>query len=209
WHGARGVHPGQGPEPRPEGLATALAAAGADPRRHRRPGRRHLGRPPALRVVCCSPNPETPAMNFRTTYVLFAILGAMFLALIVVLWIGPTPPPTGYVLPSAHDKYKGLVTADDIDRVTIEDNRPEGSKIVFAAQGEDKERHWRLEAPISGAVDDYTINTLVGNVLDARRDENAEATNNLGERELAPPRRVITLEGTGQTFRLHLGDESP
>src|SRR5262249_35098435 len=169
----------------------ALAAAGADPRRHRRPGRRHLGRPPALRVVCCSPNPETPAMNFRTTYVLFAILGAMFLALIVVLWIGPTPTPTGYVLPSAHDKYKGLATADDIDRVTTEDTGRGGSKIVFGTRGEEKDRHGRLEAPIGGAGDDNPINPPAGTALAPRRDENAEVTNNLGEWELAPPRRVI------------------
>jgi Domain of unknown function (DUF4340) len=147
-------------------------------------------------------------MSFKTTYILFGALGAMLLVFALILFFGPASvPDSSYVLPGAHDKAQGEVEAKDIDTVTIEP--AEGQKIVIAREGEGANRRWRMKEPLTAAVDRLAVDNLVRDILNARKVEAADVNNNLAEWGLATPRRVITLEGKGRTFRLNLGDKSP
>ncbi len=147
-------------------------------------------------------------MNFKTTYILFGVLGAMLVVFALVLLLGPTSvPDKAFVLPSAQDKTKGEVTPDDVERVTIEP--AEGDKIVLEREGEGDDKGWRMKEPLGSAVDRWSVDSLVRQVLGAKKTE-ADVNDKLKEWGLAPPRRVVTIETKDKgTFTLNLGDKSP
>ena len=70
-------------------------------------------------------------MNFKTTYILFGLLGAVLVVFAVVLWLNPLPPEVGdYVLPSLH-RATSPVTTSDVTEVIIDRRRPTEEKWVF------------------------------------------------------------------------------
>lgn len=147
-------------------------------------------------------------MNFKTTYTLFGILAVLLAVFVVALWREPAPPEaSAYVLPSAHQKDTQL-KAEDVDRVEIQRNRPEPETIVFQKDADGKT--WRITAPAELRAEALTVNGLVREVLDARRESGVDAPPSLKEAGLEPPAGVVTVgkEG-GRKAELTFGDLSP
>src|SRR5437660_1614817 len=134
-------------------------------------------------------------MSFKTTYVLFGILGAMLVVFALVLWFVPTTiPDKAFILPSAHSESKGKVGPDDVDRVVLERREPVEETLVFERVGEGKERQWRMKQPVDAAVDRFAVDTLARQVLEARKDETADLTKDLKQWGLDKPEAVLTVE---------------
>jgi hypothetical protein len=145
-------------------------------------------------------------MNFRTTYILFGLLGAALLGLVVAVWLSPVrPPDTSYVFPSAHEEGN-KVEAKDIDTVEIDRSRPREEELVFSRTGRDS---WKMTEPASYRINSPEVESLVNQVLNARRLKDAEVDRNLQRWGLEPPAATITLKGKGRTFQLLLGKEYP
>src|SRR5262245_25683669 len=144
-------------------------------------------------------------MNFRTTYILFGLLAVALIVFGVALWYGPEKANTAFVLPSAHDKPE--VKADAIDYVEIEHTRPKQEKIAFTRDPETKA--WKMTQPYELRTERFVVERLVGQVLDARKDEKAEVSSNLAEWGLDNPAAVVTLrKGDEKTWNVNLGKES-
>ena len=74
-------------------------------------------------------------MKFKTTYLLFALLGLMLVLLAYAMWNNTPPADTSlYALPGAHDP-KHPFEASDVDRVEIKRVRPEGGNAGFHQGG--------------------------------------------------------------------------
>ncbi|MBY0227939.1 MAG: DUF4340 domain-containing protein [Gemmataceae bacterium] len=144
-------------------------------------------------------------MNFKTTYVLFGLLVALFAVLGVALWLGPTKKPEGdYVFPSM--KTKGdEVKESAFTRVEIESTRPAKSGLKLE-RGEGKS--WRIVEPRPMPADAGSVNALLGAVMEAKvvRDLKPGSKKEAG---LEKPARVVVLKTEEKTFRLRLGDSTP
>src|SRR5262245_53747440 len=107
-------------------------------------------------------------MNFRTTYILFGILGTVVVVFALALWLAPvTPPNTRYVFPSAYDPTT-KVEADDIVQVEI---HRDGRAIAFARTGGEKKGPFRLEEPAGYRINESLVHTLISQVLGAQKVE--------------------------------------
>ncbi len=146
-------------------------------------------------------------MNLKTTYILFGVLAALFVALGVAVYLEPTPPEASdYLLPSVHKKSGGL-TADEVDRVEIKRERPDAATIVFTREGDGKT--WVVSEPSAMRADTLAVSGLVRDVLGARRNPQADQPTSLKEFGLEPPAEVITLKKGDREVWLHIGDTSP
>src|SRR5947209_17211199 len=110
-------------------------------------------------------------MKFKTTYILFAVLGLMLLLLAYAMWTGSPPPDNSlYVLPSAHDP-KHPFEVSDVDRVEIKRARPQEETIAFVK--DPSTLKWEIEEPRhlrAGTV----VSDLISQVLGATRDQEAD-----------------------------------
>src|SRR5438128_414737 len=109
-------------------------------------------------------------MNFKTTYVLFTILGIVLVVFAFALWMGPSPAgDSKWVLPSTHD-LANPVDAKDIDTVVIERSQPKAEKLVFVKEGD----RWKMTEPNSFRVDRYLVDQVVDQLFKAQREEKAD-----------------------------------
>jgi hypothetical protein len=143
-------------------------------------------------------------MSFRTTYILFGLLGVMLVALLIALFKGEAKEPGPYLLAGFNDE-KGSAKVEEIDKVEIDRSRPESKagRIVLERVGEDR---WTVNGrrAARGAVED-----LLRQLRAARR-EKVQATEKLSEWGLEPPAAVVKLyREDGPPIELRLGDESP
>jgi hypothetical protein len=146
-------------------------------------------------------------MNFKTTYILFAVLLILIGALGVALYLEPTPPEMStYVLPSSHRKDTEI-KADDVTRVEIKRSRPEEQTIVFERNADGKT--WRITSPHTLRAETYTVTGLIREVLDAQREEKADTPPSLKDAGLDPPAEVITIAKEGREVQLNVGEVSP
>jgi hypothetical protein len=146
-------------------------------------------------------------MNFRTTYILFGLLALVLVMLGVALWVGPEKPTSAFLLPSLHNDADP-VKSEDIVTLEINRNRPKEETLVFERDPDSK--NWKMTQPHALKVESYQVDRLVGQVLDARRDEKAETNSNLKEWGLEPPAEVITLKDkNNREWKLNVGNESP
>jgi len=97
-------------------------------------------------------------MSFKTTYILFGILGAMVVVFVLALFFAPvTPPNTKYVFPSAHEP---TTKVDENDIVRVEVRRGDQT-LVFTREGGEKKKPFRMEEPSGYRINDTQVLTLV------------------------------------------------
>lgn len=149
-------------------------------------------------------------MNFKTTYILFALLAVVLGIFAYALFVGPTSTDAGaWVLPSVHSAADPL-PEKDIDRVEIERERPDDQKgkMVFVRQ----DNVWRITEPREYRADHFAVEDLIRQIHGARRETNSDVMNNPSQYGLAPPAAVITLMKDTEPQRqvtLNVGDISP
>jgi hypothetical protein len=145
-------------------------------------------------------------MNFKTTYILFGIFAAVLVVFGVTQLLGlqSSKDKSVYALPTLHDKKKPI-RSDDIGTVEIARTRPTEEKLVFYRT----DQGWKLREP-SVRVDGYAVDRVIQQVIDAKKDEKADVTENLKQFGLDAPRTVVTLiqKGGDREWKLNLGDES-
>ena len=145
-------------------------------------------------------------MKFKTTYILFAVLGLMLVLLAFAMW-NATPPADNslYALPGAHDP-KHPMEVGDVDRVEIKRVRPHEETLVFAKDPESS--HWQIVEPRSLRAGP-AVGDLVSEVLNATRDQEADLPANAAAAGLEPPAEVVTLKkGRRTVLQLNVGNAS-
>jgi hypothetical protein len=161
-------------------------------------------------------------MNFKTTYILFGVLAVVLLLFVFTLWLGPTDTEgTAYVLPSMHREGSPL-EPKDITRVEIERNRgtvekdgktetvEKNEKFVFVR--DTGSNQWRIVEPRDYPANSTTIDALVRQIYNARRDEQADVLNKPQQYGLETPAETVTLIKEAEPRRevkLNVGDTSP
>lgn len=136
-------------------------------------------------------------MNLRSTAWLFAVMLSMLWLFGLMLAFKKNPLDKAYVVPS-------LQAARDLDIVSVQ--------IQRRAQGKDKDAQdflftqdndvWRLKDTASGVavkVEGFRINDIVNQVKNARKDEEADVTNNLAQFGLDAPQATVTIKGRTKT----------
>ncbi len=141
-------------------------------------------------------------MSFRTTYILFGLLGALVFVFGLALWLAPiTKVDSKYVLPSAHADTTKI---EDKNIVKVELTRPEADvDFVFVR---DKDKEFKLEKPAGHRISSSLVLSLINQVLDAKT-ETGDLTDNLKTWGLDKPRGEITLTTDNDTkLRVYLGE---
>lgn len=144
-------------------------------------------------------------MNLKTTLVLFGVLAVALgvLALTQLLGVGRAGDQSDYLFPEIHKKGK-TVEAKDIDTVKIEHAAPsQQGTFVFTRKDDGT---WDMQQPASYRVDRFQVDSLVSQVLDARR-EKSETTSDLKETGLDQPSFVVTLKKGDQEWKLNVGKQ--
>lgn len=141
-------------------------------------------------------------MNFKTTYVLFALLAVMLVTLGVVIFYndgGAGPGSEKYVFPSFHSKDRPLA-ADDVAKVTVERLKPDGTTMVFEKDG----KSWKMTSPRAMPADDGRVEELVRALAEARIDEESKAPS-AKESGVDEPSRRVTLATKDRELKLTVG----
>src|SRR6266850_3824512 len=136
-------------------------------------------------------------MNLRSTAWLFAVMLSMLWLFGLMLAFKKNPLDKAFVVPT-------LQAARDLDIVSV--------AIQRRAQGKDKDAQeflftqdndvWRLKDTASGVavkVEGFRINDIVNQVKNARKDEEADVTNNLAQFGLDAPQATVTIKGRTKT----------
>jgi hypothetical protein len=147
-------------------------------------------------------------MNFKTTYILFGVLFGLLVVFSLVMFLTPPKPiDQAYVLPSLHDPREPVETKN-IDSLTIERTSPKSENIAF---DHDKDSgRWSMTRPF--ALKDYrvdrgAVDRVVDEVMNARREQNADVSSNLKDWGLDSPAVVITLHKGDKEWKLNLGNK--
>jgi hypothetical protein len=145
-------------------------------------------------------------MNFKTTYILFGVFAAVLVVFGVTQLLGLQSPKdrSVYALPSLHDKRKPI-RSEDIGTVEVARTQPTEEKLTFYRT----DQGWKLREP-SVRIDGYTVDRLIQQVIDAKKEEKADVTENLKQFGLDIPKTIVTLtqKGGDREWKLNLGDES-
>lgn len=141
-------------------------------------------------------------MNFKTTYLLFALLVVLIGALVVVLVSGPGDKGgTSYLFPSMHAK-EDPVKAKDIIKVVLTRSSGADGRIVFERTDDNT---WKITEPRSLAADSPRVNNMVESIIEARLSEE-EAPKSLSKTGLEKPSRVVTLYTKDKDWTLNVGE---
>ncbi|MEZ6142521.1 MAG: DUF4340 domain-containing protein [Zavarzinella sp.] len=131
-------------------------------------------------------------MNFRTTYILAGVVGVGLLVLLLVLLFsggnGDAPPEVeGYLLQSFR---AARIEPEQIQSVEIE--RPGGkpAKLTFARSA----TGWRISEPANSRADAARLEKIIQSLLEAKTDNSADISPDLGKHGLSSPGLTITLK---------------
>jgi Domain of unknown function (DUF4340) len=143
-------------------------------------------------------------MSFKTTYILFGLLIALLCVFLVTQISGTRKTEDlAYILPSVHDPITPVKT-DDIESVEIKRSKPNAETLHFFknAQG-----NWMLKEP-SVRVDSTQIDRVITQVLNAKREEQADVTTDLAKFGLDQPSEVVTLfkKGSDKEWQVNVGE---
>ncbi len=148
-------------------------------------------------------------MNFKTTYILAAILAAILILLATAVFLGPEAPGGDvYLLPSTRAEST-KVDADDIDKVIIERFKAgDGLASMTLNKGQGQ---WTIESPGPFRADDGQVRELVRQLFEARVDDRSDRAQSDSEWGLDQPsgKIVLSSESKGKTFTIDLGNTSP
>ena len=142
------------------------------------------------------------AGNFRTTYLLIGAVAVLLAGLAIYVWMSDDskPNPQGILLESFHNIG---TKSTDITGVEIE---KAGAKLVFSRQPDGR---WSLVQPIKARADSYLVESIVHQILTAKREEkNVDIVDNLGAHGLANPGVKVTLRRGDRTASVSLGNVS-
>jgi hypothetical protein len=148
-------------------------------------------------------------MSFKTTYILFGILAVMLAVLGVSLWLGPTGKgdAESYVLPSLHDP-KGPVKQGEITSVEIKRFRPLAETFVFNRNPDTEQ--WEMTQPYAVRTNSAEVTQVVGDLFNARKDPNADVTDDLATWDLKEPAATVILrDKDGREWKVNLGKQTP
>jgi len=142
-------------------------------------------------------------MNFRTTYVLLAIV---VVALGGLAWVALSPsdkntsPSTeGYVLKALR---AANITSDKVTGIEIERPGQSPEKIAFAREG----KGWQMTAPGKARVDSGAVDALVSGALNARTVKSADLSSSLSAHGLDNPPAKVTLRADNISETVSLGN---
>jgi hypothetical protein len=145
-------------------------------------------------------------MNFRTTYILFGLLFVFLGIMLLTQLLGThTSEQPEFALPSLHDALKPA-KSDDFDAVEIQRFHPKAETLRFY---KDSKGGWRCKDPDVRLVAGLA-RQVIDQVMNAKRDEQADLTSDLKKFGLDSPSVKITLtksEG-GKEYWLNLGETS-
>src|SRR5580704_17592074 len=147
----------------------------------------------------------SPAMNFRTTTLLFGLLLGVLWVFGLMLAIRKSALDQGFVLPKLASLLK-----DSINYVEIK----KGDKTYVFIK--DKDKGWLLKQPPSEQevrAEGRKVDDLIEELRLARHSNDAvqELTRNLKQWGLEPPKITVTLKDTstgGQEAQFFIGDDS-
>ena len=148
-------------------------------------------------------------MNFKTTYILAAILATILILLGTAVFLGPeSPGGEAFLLPSTKTAST-KVDADDIDKVVIERSKPAdglASMTLNKTNGQ-----WTIESPGPFRADDGQVRELVRQIMEARNDDRSDRPQSDSEWGLDQPsgKVVLSSESKGKSFTIDLGNTSP
>ena len=145
-------------------------------------------------------------MSFKSTYILFAILGVMLAVFVITQLVGVRNPKdrSTWVFLSMN-QGKTPLRSDEIGNLLIErtGSTPATLNLYRGESG------WRIKEP-DVRLDTYSIDRIVDQIIRARREEKAELTQSLADYGLDKPRATVTLtkRGGDKEWVLHIGKES-
>jgi len=145
-------------------------------------------------------------MNLKTTVILFSVLLGVLFIFALTQFLGTRPPGEGeeWAFPELHEKKKEIKSSD-IKSVRIErtlDGKQETLAFERTKQG------WEMTEPHKLRVENYTVDSMVDNLIGARR-EKSDMSSNLAEYGLKDPAVEIILSDGDHEWKLNLGKQSP
>lgn len=148
-------------------------------------------------------------MNFKTTYILFGVLVVLLLMLGVALFTEPGPKEaSNWALPSVHRKDTEI-KAEDVTRAEIKRTTDKGQAETIVFERDADGKTWRVTEPAPLRANSTEVTGLVRDVLDARRDAEADTPHSLKDFGLDPPGEVVTLTKGDRKVELNVGNTSP
>jgi hypothetical protein len=144
-------------------------------------------------------------MNFKTTYILFGLLGLMLAVLGYVLYSGPSASPgEGFVFPSMRAKDKEL-KPDDVDKIVVVRKRSGEPDIVFERVDATT---WKIVSPAETPADSRLLVGLVDQIRSAEIEKEGTVPS-ASKAGLDDPTRIITLHSKARLWALKVGDSTP
>ncbi|MSR31838.1 MAG: DUF4340 domain-containing protein [Gemmataceae bacterium] len=148
-------------------------------------------------------------MNFKTTYLLFGSLAALFVLLGFALFLDPGAVESSEFLFPQMRTGKNTLQVDEVERLEIERKKPDAVKLAFKLDGETK--RWEMTSPHPARADKFAIQEIVRQLRDARPDSEADRPSSLSQWGLDNPAAILTLgkKDGSHTFTLKIGNTSP
>src|SRR5258708_31639455 len=145
-------------------------------------------------------------MNLKTTVILFSVLLGVLFIFALTQFLGTRPPGEGeeWAFPELHEKKKEI-KASDIKSVRIErtlDGKHEALTFERTKQG------WEMTEPHKLRVENYTVDSMVDNLIGARR-EKSDMSSNLAEYGLKEPAAQNILPHPHPHWQLNLAQPTP
>lgn len=140
-------------------------------------------------------------MNFRTTYILLAVVVAALGFLAWFVFFGPTDKSgastEGFVL-----KAMKAAKIEPAQVTAVEIEKAGSDKIVLARE----DKRWTMAAPAKARVDSQAVDDIVAGLLKAKLDKSAQVADNLGTHGLAEPGVKVTIRAGDISETLNLGN---
>jgi hypothetical protein len=137
-------------------------------------------------------------MNFKTTWILFGVLLLLLGGTALLLLTGPKPGEEGKLLAGIDPK--------DVTRVVVERRQPTETRLVFVRVDKD---HWKLEEPYAANLDGRTVESMVGDVVNAKTTtKGADLSGSPGSFDLDRPPLSVMLTAGDTTITVNFGKVS-
>jgi hypothetical protein len=146
-------------------------------------------------------------MNFKTTYILGALLLLVLIVFGIALWKDTGGKDvSNYVLPQMRDQANPL-KPEDVTEIEIQRERPQPEIVTLVRNPQTKS--WEITQPYRLPADDGAVNRLLTQLYEAQRDPQADKAPSLKEWGLEPPAQVIILKKGDRQVQLKVGSVSP
>lgn len=133
-------------------------------------------------------------MNLRSSAWLFAVMLSMLWLFGLMLAFKKNPLDKSYVVPSLQAARDYDMVSVAVQRTAQPKEKKEAQEFHFVQENE----QWQLKDLASGAavkVESFRINDIVNQVKNARKDEEADVTNDLARFGLDHPQTTVTIIG--------------